>query len=55
MPVKVFIYINKYFKYFLYSFSNNIKKMSEYGKKYFQGNKNELFNEILQIVTNYNT
>ena len=38
-------------------FSNhtNIKKMSEYGKEYFQGNKNELLNEILQIVTNYNT
>ena len=37
-------------------FSNhtNIKKMSEYGKEYFQGNKNELLNEILQIVTNYN-
>jgi hypothetical protein len=29
--------------------------MSEYGKEYFQGNKNELLNEILQIVTNYNT
>jgi hypothetical protein len=28
--------------------------MSEYGKEYFQGNKNELLNEILQIVTNYN-
>jgi hypothetical protein len=38
-------------------FSNhtNIKKMSEYGKEYFQGNKNELLNEILQIVLNYNT
>jgi len=34
---------------------NNIKKMSEYGKEYFQGNKNELLNEILQIVINYNT
>jgi hypothetical protein len=29
--------------------------MSEYGKEYFQGNKNELLNEILQIVINYNT
>ena len=29
--------------------------MSEYGKEYFKGNKNELLNEILQIVTNYNT
>ena len=29
--------------------------MSEYGKEYFQGNKNELLNEILKIVTNYNT
>ena len=29
--------------------------MSEYGKEYFQGNKNELLNEILQIVLNYNT
>ena len=38
-------------------FSNhtNIKKMNEYGKEYFQGNKNELLNEILKIVTNYNT
>ena len=38
-------------------FSNhtNIKKMNEYGKEYFQGNKNELLNEILQIVINYNT
>ena len=37
-------------------FSNhtNIKKMNEYGKEYFQGNKNELLNEILKIVTNYN-
>ena len=29
--------------------------MNEYGKEYFQGNRNELLNEILQIVTNYNT
>jgi hypothetical protein len=29
--------------------------MNEYGKEYFQGNKNELLNEILQIVLNYNT
>jgi hypothetical protein len=29
--------------------------MSEYGKEYFQGNKKELLNEMLQIVTNYNT
>ena len=29
--------------------------MSEYGKEYFQGNKNELLNETLQIVINYNT
>ena len=38
-------------------FSNhtNIKKMNEYGKEYFQGNKNELLNEILKIVINYNT
>jgi uncharacterized C2H2 Zn-finger protein len=37
-------------------FSNhtNIKKMSEYGKEYFQGNRNELLNEILEIVKNYN-
>ena len=28
--------------------------MSEYGKEYFQGNKKELLNEMLQIVTNYN-
>ena len=37
-------------------FSNhiNIKKRSEYGKEYFQGNRNELLNEILQIVKNYN-
>ena len=44
---------NKIIKCF--SNHNNIKKMSEYGKEYFQGNKNELLNEILQIVTNYNT
>jgi hypothetical protein len=44
---------NKIIKSF--SNHNNIKKMSEYGKEYFQGNKNELLNEILQIVTNYNT
>ena len=38
-------------------FSNhtNITKMKEYGKEYFQGNKNELLNEMLQIVKNYNT
>jgi hypothetical protein len=38
-------------------FSNhtNIKKMNEYGKEYFQGNKNELIKEIVQIVENYNT
>ena len=38
-------------------FSNhiNIKKMSEYGKEYFQGNRNELLSEILKIVINYNT
>jgi hypothetical protein len=38
-------------------FSNhkNIKKRDEYGKEYFEGNRNELLNEILQIVTNYNT
>jgi hypothetical protein len=37
-------------------FSNhtNIKKMTEYGKEYFQGNKNELLGEIFQIVKNYN-
>jgi hypothetical protein len=29
--------------------------MGEYGKEYFQGNKKELLNEMLQIVTNYNT
>jgi hypothetical protein len=31
-------------------FSNhtNIKKMNEYGKEYFQGNKNELLKEIVQ-------
>jgi hypothetical protein len=29
--------------------------MSEYGKEYFQGNKNELLKEIVQIVENYNT
>jgi hypothetical protein len=28
--------------------------MTEYGKEYFQGNKNELLSEILQIVKNYN-
>jgi hypothetical protein len=28
--------------------------MAEYGKEYFQGNKNELLGEILQIVKNYN-
>jgi hypothetical protein len=37
-------------------FSNhtNITKMNEYGKEYFQGDKNELLNEILQIVKHYN-
>ena len=37
-------------------FSNhiNIKKMNEYGKEYFQGDKNILLNEILQIVKHYN-
>jgi hypothetical protein len=37
-------------------FSNhtNITKMTEYGKEYFRGNKNELLGEILQIVKNYN-
>jgi hypothetical protein len=29
--------------------------MNEYGKEYFQGNKNELLKEIVQIVENYNT
>jgi predicted house-cleaning noncanonical NTP pyrophosphatase (MazG superfamily) len=29
-------------------------RMTEYGKEYFQGDKNELLNEILQIVKNYN-
>ena len=29
--------------------------MSEYGKEYFQGNRNELLSEILKIVINYNT
>ena len=29
--------------------------MNEYGKEYFQGNKNELLIEMLQIVKNYNT
>jgi hypothetical protein len=37
-----------------FSNHNDIKKMSEYGKEYFQGNKKELLNEMLQIVTNYN-
>jgi hypothetical protein len=31
-----------------------IARMTEYGKEYFQGDKNELLNEILQIVKNYN-
>lgn len=37
-------------------FSNhaNITKMTEYGKEYFQGDKNELLNEMLQIVKHYN-
>ena len=38
-----------------FSNHNNIKKMSEYWKEYFQGNKKELLNEMLQIVDNYNT
>ena len=38
-----------------FSNHNNIKKMSEYGKEYFEGNKKELLNEMLQIVDNYNT
>jgi len=29
--------------------------MNEYGKEKFQGDKNELLKEILQIVKNYNT
>jgi hypothetical protein len=44
---------NKIIKYF--SNHTNIKKMNEYGKEYFQGNKNELLKEIVQIVENYNT
>jgi hypothetical protein len=28
--------------------------MTEYGKEYFRGNKNELLGEIFQIVKNYN-
>jgi hypothetical protein len=28
--------------------------MNEYGKEYFQADKNELLNEILQIVKHYN-
>jgi len=28
--------------------------MNEYGKEYFQGDKNVLLNEILQIVKHYN-
>jgi uncharacterized C2H2 Zn-finger protein len=44
---------NKIIKCF--SNHNNIKKMNEYGKEYFQGNRNELLKEILQIVKNYNT
>jgi hypothetical protein len=28
--------------------------MNEYGKEYFQGNRNELLKEILEIVKNYN-
>ena len=38
-----------------FSNHNNIKKMNEYGKEYFQGDRNELLKEILQIVKNYNT
>jgi hypothetical protein len=37
-----------------FSDHDNIKKMSEYGKEYFQGNRNELLKEILEIVKNYN-
>jgi hypothetical protein len=32
----------------------NIVKRNEYGKEYFEGNRNELLNEILQIVKKYN-
>jgi hypothetical protein len=37
-------------------FSNhpNIIKKTEHGKEYFQGDRNELINEIVQIVKNYN-
>jgi hypothetical protein len=31
-----------------------IARMTEYGKEYFQDDKNELLNEILQIVKKYN-
>ena len=34
--------------------SSVLKKMDEYGKEYFQGDKNELLNEMLQIVKHYN-
>ena len=34
--------------------SSRAARMTEYGKEYFQGNKNELLSEILQIVKNYN-
>jgi hypothetical protein len=32
----------------------NIKKMSEYGKEYFQGNKFELLTYLLEFVKQYN-
>ncbi len=35
--------------------SSRAARMTEYGKEYFQGNKNELLKEILQIVENYNS
>ena len=34
--------------------SSPAARMNEYGKEYFQGDRNELLKEILQIVTNYN-
>jgi hypothetical protein len=43
---------NKIIKFF--SNHTNITKMAEYGKEYFQGNKNELLNEMFQIVKHYN-
>jgi hypothetical protein len=42
---------NKIIKHF--SNHDKIKKMTEYGKEYFQGNKFELLNEILQFVKQY--